>query len=391
MASKREYGTGGVSWLGPRRARLRIHKEGRRYTKVVHVSQRNRGGQGEANEAMRAFVAEIDAQMAHPHSQRPLSEVMEAYIAQQRRTGKRQGSLEVYGRVSKRLDDIAGYAVADLTPHDLDTFYGRLRDRGLSDQTIRSTHDVVSAALEQARKWGWVESNPAKDATPPVPKAKPKERLTPVQVGQLFTLAMEREEPVLAMAIFVASYTGARRGELCALRWDDLDTNAATLGVRRQFVPRAGGGQALEELKSDTGTTDGVRVIHLDTRVLGVLERWRGHQQTLNALGREPEGWLLSHDGGHTPLHAKSLGNAMTELGAKLGLKISTHTFRRFADTQLVAGNVDVDTAARRSGHTPQVMLARYTQGTDDRAVAASVTLADRLVDQGLAIEELLA
>jgi hypothetical protein len=55
------------------------------------------------------------------------------------------------------------------------------------------------------------------------------------------------------------------------------------------------------------------------------------------------------------------------------------------------AGGVDVDTASRRSGHTPEVLLRDYVQGSDDKALATSVTLADRLIDQGMPIGELRA
>ena len=62
-------------------------------------------------------------------------------------------------------------------------------------------------------------------------------------------------------------------------------------------------------------------------------------------------------------MRAKALGQAITELGKGLGLKVTTHSFRRVSATQLVAAGVDVDTAARRLGHTKEVMLASYVLG----------------------------
>ena len=59
--------------------------------------------------------------------------------------------------------------------------------------------------------------------------------------------------------------------------------------------------------------------------------------------------------------------------------------------TQLVAAGVDVDTAARRLGHTKEVMLASYVLGTDDRAIAAAQTIEERFVEQGLPLGTLLS
>ena len=65
------------------------------------------------------------------------------------------------------------------------------------------------------------------------------------------------------MAIFLATYAGGRRGELCGLRWDGFDTDAGTLTFGQQWVPETGG-QRLAPLKSETGALDGKRTILLD-------------------------------------------------------------------------------------------------------------------------------
>lgn len=58
--------------------------------------------------------------------------------------------------------------------------------------------------------------------------------------------------------------------------------------------------------------------------------------------------------------------------------------------TELMASGVDVDTSARRLGHTTEVMVQSYVLGSDDRAVAAANTLETRLAARGLPLAELL-
>src|ERR1035441_7356204 len=84
---------------------------------------------------------------------------------------------------------------------------------------------------------------------------------------------------------------------------------------------------------------------------------------------------VLSYDAGATPLRAKALGAAITKLARSVGVTATTHTFRRASATELMASGVDVDTSARRLGHTTEVMLGSYVLASDDRAVAAAGTL----------------
>ena len=59
--SRREYGTGSITWLSPRRARLRIRVPGEtgQRTKVVRVAPKDKGGIGEAKAELERFVAEL--------------------------------------------------------------------------------------------------------------------------------------------------------------------------------------------------------------------------------------------------------------------------------------------------------------------------------------------
>jgi hypothetical protein len=54
-----------------------------------------------------------------------------------------------------------------LGPADLDHYYATLTKLGLKPLTVRKSHAVLSAALHQAVKWGWIDRNPADRSSPP--------------------------------------------------------------------------------------------------------------------------------------------------------------------------------------------------------------------------------
>jgi integrase len=143
----------------------------------------------------------------------------------------------------------------------------------------------------------------------------------------------EDGDVVVAMAIAMAALTGARRGELCGMKWSDIDPVTCSITIERQWVPGKGG-QYLAPPKSE----EGVRTIVLGHLGLDLIERYRDIMRDL--LRREPDGWLLSYDAGVTPMRAKALGQAITDLGNGLGLKVTTHSFRRVSATQLVAAGL---------------------------------------------------
>ncbi len=156
---------------------------------------------------------------------------------------------------------------------------------------------------------------------------------------------------VLAMFILLAAVTGCRRGEVCGLRWNDIDTEAGTIRIERQLVPRKGGQQV-----APPKTRTGRRTIVVDDEVLALLDWFRDQQSAL--LEREPDGWLLSHDGGDTPLRAKAVTDDVSRLAKKAGIdNVTTHAFRRMTGTELSAAGVDAAAAAGRMGHTVQVMF----------------------------------
>ena len=65
------------------------------------------------------------------------------------------------------------FSVASIRTMELDEFYAQLRlsggveSRPLSGRTVRICHTVMRQSPDQARKWGVIARNPARDATPP--------------------------------------------------------------------------------------------------------------------------------------------------------------------------------------------------------------------------------
>ena len=112
--------------------------------------------------------------------------------------------------------------------------------------------------------------NPAIHSSPPrIPRSNisPPE---PEDVRTLLKLAAD-DDPALAVFLHLAVATGARRGELCALRWSDVDLDAGTLLIAKALVHGAVG-----VIERDT-KTHASRQIALDGDLVEVLRDHRMH------------------------------------------------------------------------------------------------------------------
>jgi len=99
---------------------------------------------------------------------------------------------------------------------------------------------ILRRAVAQGVKWGRLGVNPAAAATPPkVPKPDIKPP-SAEQLGRVLQRAFD-EQPELACYLIVAAATGARRSEVVALRWSDIDLEQRTVSIQRRVVMGMGG------------------------------------------------------------------------------------------------------------------------------------------------------
>jgi integrase len=147
----------------------------------------------------------------------------------------------------------------------------------------------------------------------------------------------------------LALNTGARRGELLGLAWDDLDFEAATVAIRRALVT-VGYATMIRPTK-----TDWPRLIDLDAGMLSVLRDWRRHQleERLRwGSAWRDEGWIFTNEDG-SRLHPDEVSKRFNRLVSSAGVRrIRLHDVRHtWACTALKAG-VHPKVVSERLGHS---------------------------------------
>ncbi|MGH9027637.1 MAG: tyrosine-type recombinase/integrase [Acidimicrobiia bacterium] len=260
--------------------------------------------------------------------------------------------------------------LSKLAPADLDRWYGELRSgdnsRPLAANSVRRIHSVLHRALDQGVRWGWLDANPANRASPPAVRRPELTVPDPTTVARVIAEA-RRTSPALACFLRLAATTGARRGELCALRWCDVDFEAASLTIRHGVVEHPTRGVVVQDTK-----THAARHLALDPTTVDVLGAHRN--------GAADDAFLFSHaSDGSRPWRPHYVTLAFTRLRNRLGLpSVRLHDLRHFAATQLLAGGQDVRTVAGRLGHAD----ASVTLGTYAHFLAVADRRAAELLGQ---------
>ena len=270
---------------------------------------------------------------------------------------------------------------ASIRTFDLDRLYHALMTgRGVTPSTVRHVHSVIRRAFRQAELWGWVSANPAANATQP---RLVKPDLTPPNVEQVAEIlrAANESDPEFGHLLHLAATTGARRGELCALRWSDIDLEHGSLIIARSIIEASGG-----IFEKDTKTHSSRRIA-LDEGSLEVIEAQRhlAHERaSVLGLRLEDDSFVFSRDpGGALPIRPDHVTKAFAALRDSLGYRgVRLHDLRHFAATRLIAAGVPVRTVSGRLGHanpaTTLMVYSHFLEASDQDAAKIMGTLVKR-------------
>jgi len=297
-------------------------------------------------------------------SKMSVREYFAAWLAGLPATGLRMSTVDGYRRnldyVSDRLGD---RRLESLTALDLNGLYSELlvsgrrlhEDAGLSPRSVRYIHVTVHKALKDAQRVGTLARNVADSASPPSAKSTRSKEMawwTPDQLRRFLELTADED---LAPLFRVAAMTGMRRGEVCGLRWGDVDFERARIEVRHQLLVVRGqpnGGLVFAER---TKTDRGRRRIDLDPATVAALRTQRARQSSQRLL--MGAGWQDEHDLVFTgpdgsPLDPESVAKVFDRRVTRSGLpRIRFHDLRHTHVAHLIAAGEQPLLIAKRVGH----------------------------------------
>lgn len=283
---------------------------------------------------------------------------------------------ETYVRLHVR-PHLGHVKVRAVRPADLDDLYATLRQGGMKPASIYKVHTILRGAFDDAVRWRWITHNPAADADPPKvtkPELQPPDAAT---VRKLLDLA-EKRDPAFAVYLAVAADTGARRGELVALRWRHVDLEAGELTIERAVVLGADGALVEKDTK-----THAARRIALGAPCVETLRDHRRRSvERAFAVGvaLADDAYLFSNElDGSVPWRPDGATSRFMSLRKQAKVAgVRLHDLRHALITDWLAAGVDPRTVMGRVGHASLQTLTRYAHFVPAADRAAADRLADR-------------
>lgn len=276
-----------------------------------------------------------------------------------RPSSHRRFSEVIRGRV---IPTVGSVPLASLSPLHVQGFYRRCLGDGLSSTTVALYHNVLHRALDQAVKWQLLIRNPCDAVDAPRESSTEMQTWTPDQTRAFLGIADTHDLRALWL---LAVHTGMRRGELLALRWQDVDLDRASLAVRRTLT-RGTGALTFGEPKSMAGR----RSLALPTVCVDALRshRIRQLERRLEFDGDWQDTDLIFERGDGSLLHPNTLLHAFERLIVAAGVpRIRFHDLRHTAATLMLANGEHPKIVQERLGHSDISMtLNRYSHVTMD-------------------------
>lgn len=311
-----------------------------RYYKTVKCGKR------QADAELRKMIAEIEGGGISKPSAMKLADWMDTWlttylpnIEETTRDGYRE-KIENYIKPT-----IGHLPLKALSPKAIQDWINNLMKNGLSSKTIRNAYNNLNAALKKAVILQMIVRNPCEGTE--LPKLQ-KYQAQVYNVAMIQQALAAADSQSIYLMILLGGCVGLRRGEMAALRWNDIDFAAETLTVTQNRVHAK---KAVVEKAPKTQA--GNRTISIGSDVANALrEAKAAYDEAAEKPSFCDEGYVLCKDDGK-PFHPDSVTQKWERFVEKSQLpKIRLHDLRHSNATALIAAGVNAKIVQHRLGHS---------------------------------------
>lgn len=300
------------------------------------------------------------------NSQGTMAEWLSQWMENELLGSVKVSSYQTYVNIMKKylLPMLGEMKLVSITPGIVHDFVTALEDSGLAYNTVKGVYRLLAATMRGALEEGLIQKNPCR-----------RIKIQRAEQEELRVLTQKEQELVKKTALdanelptLLSLYTGMRLGEVCALKWEDIDWENQTIVVRRTV-------QRIAQVKNDTaggktmlmiGTPKSLRSVRIIPVPNFILAR-------LHELMKKKATDLYIFGFSNQPAEPRTVQRHFKALAKKLGIKnVHFHTLRHSFSTRLVELGVDIKTISTLLGHSStQTTLDFYAHSLPQQQRAA--------------------
>jgi integrase len=332
--------------------------EGKRLTKYGKTKK-------EAKEKLDAYLDDLKQGRVVIGPKQTVKQYLEHWLENSRRLSIRLSTLERYRTILRAhlIPAFGHLQLNQLSRERVQAYYAELFDSGLSASVIKNINMILSSALKDAVFGRVLAQNVCEHVTLPRSNKRKPRVLTKEECKQLVDATRGHR---IWFMILLALTTGARRGELLALQWSDVDVGKRLLHIHRSMSYVNGIGFVENEPK----TASGARQVRLTQIVIDSISEHQAHvdrmRKAAGARWREQGLVFPGRNGNYIRGHVvlATFRRALEKAGLP---EMRFHDLRHSAATLLFAAGVNAKVVQEALGHSHvSITLGMYGDVTPD-------------------------
>lgn len=318
--------------------------EGERYSQSVKANSNT-----EASRKLAMFVTEVEKGHFKNQSKITFTEFSQLWIDKYATDNLSPTTLRDYkNRLNKYiLDEIGRLKLSSIKRIHIQEFANKLvKEYNLSSKTAKNNIKLISSILNKAIEWDIINYNVADKVSIPKNIEKPKKKVVLYSYDEVKTFLEKLKnlkDKELQIAIYTSFYTGARRGEVMALTFKDINFTKKTIDFNKNKVTKVGG-TILKDIK--TGKN---RLFYVPNSYINEVKKY------YNYLGKPKKDTKLFNM--HPDTYSKEFKKFLKNNELR---EINLKDLRALNESILVNKGLDVVSVAKRLGHLPSTATNYY-------------------------------
>lgn len=269
--------------------------------------------------------------------------------------------------------------LTEVTPAMIQKLLVDFQKAGYAHASAIKLYNIIAGLFQMAFLDDSIHTNPMLRVKRPAPRKGEQvdedgeKALTAPELAHVLDCAAQ--EPLKwQVYINLAADTGGRRGELCALRWSDIDWTAGAVTIKRnlQYTAQAG----VFETTPKNGKS---RVVDIGPETLSLLRQLQ-REQAEDCISK----YVFTQDGTAAPMHPQSPTRYFKKFGKKYGISnFHPHLLRHSSASIAITSGADVVSVSERLGHSDTaVTLRMYAHANEESIRRAGQIVRDALKAQ---------
>lgn len=284
------------------------------------------------------------------------------------------------GYLDKKIYPALGdLKLPEITPAQITALLLDIQAEGKAHSTVIKVYTILHSFFKMAYLGDVIDRNPMDKVERPKPRkseatAEEHQSYTPAEVQRLFQ-ALEGEPLKWRALVHLLIDTGIRRGECCALRWQDVDFATGSITVSGNLCYTVAKGVYL-----DTPKNGRARTVYAGAATLALLRQLRG-QQARKAISA----YIFTQETSPEPMHPQSPTRYLKKLSERYGIPdLHPHKLRHTFASIAITNGADVASVSEALGHSDKaVTLRMYTHANEESISQAAQIVREAIEKAG--------